>query len=461
MPPHAPNLHASAVGVALAMLTALTGCHVLDEMSTDRAVEVARMTCEAGPARILDPVGRWVGCDEGVSQWRDGAWVRAFEGRASAGVAPRGQRVDLIVAMEDGRFAVVSPGGEARFVRAPRVKAPKGGGFYSWRPAGLEGVEDHAVASLHEVDSGRILAVTASNGALISDDEGQSWKAQKWNPRFDFLHGSRPLSMKHLVATENSRLAFLLYPEGEEIATEQFKMMMTLSEAEDTADGGGPVVVTGFVENQRTEVRALPVGLTHHLVAGIGEGANLWVFVGHPERNESTRYQSNDWGKQYMDTGYYDFRILEAVGSTQRVAMLGNDDRGRDIVYIKGRGTPARFGLVTLPEGQTPRMQLAVDDRSKVPEAMAVARGSVAVFYDLEAVSSDRRLMWYAYPIAALSPLVFFLMLRRFLHERRLKKAWDEAQVTGSLGSEVSPEPAEEEPTEPEAEAPEDAGDGG
>ncbi len=435
--PHHAALRGGLLITLLALAAPLTACDALTDAATDRAQILARHTCAEGQARVLNPVGPWIGCDDGAWLWLGGQWRRQIEGAAFAALPSGPGREAMIVALSEGRFALVKAGAPVRVVKAPRLKPPKGGPFYSWRPPGLADAPDDAVTSLHAVDSGRVLAVTAGNGALISEDDGESWAPTDWNGRFTFLNGSFPLELRDLIATETGRLAFLIFPEGEQIAREQFEQLMSRG-AEDTTEGGGPVIATGFLTDQRLEVRAVPIGTAYHLIQPPKEGRQLWLYVGHSSRNETTRYQSMDWGKKYLDTGYYDFQTIAAAGSGRRAAMLGLDDQGRGVVLLRGLERAARFAHVDLPEGEGP-LALSVEDVD-LPAAMALARGQTAVAYDLSGVDLDARLLWIYVPIGVLLPLLLTLMLRRLLVERRLARAWEQARATPGLGTEVDPD---------------------
>ncbi len=430
-------------------LVCLGGCHVFDRASTQAAKPTGEHTCASGTARALDAAGLWVGCDDGAWQWDGKAFVKRLDGRFTAGLEPDKQRAATLLATWDGRVAHIQDGKDPQWVTLPKLTAPEDGVRYNLRPAGLKDAPDSAVVGLYEVDSNRVVAVTAGLGAVVSDDHGKTWKEAVWNQRFDQISGSRPLEIDDLIIAKTGRVAFVVYPEGRAVTYEALAQKLEAG-LEDSAEGGSPVVATGFFTDARTEVRAIPLGPSHHLAQAPKEGRSLWLFAQHPSRNEATRFMSIDWGNTYLDTGYYDFRVLQAVGSRKRLTLIGIDDQERPVLYMRGFSGSARFASLDLPGADTEPLSVSIEDNSN-PQRALLAQGAKAVAYDLSGVTGDRRLSWYLFPIILGLLLSVVFVGRRYRIERKMMKDIEQTTVRPTLDTQLEapttvPAPTEEPP---------------
>lgn len=404
--------------VALTSVAILASCSVVDDAVTDYAPTIDTHKC-AGVLAVgaAHPV---VACKDGAVQLDGGAWVLASKGQVTAVLEPWPESDgNTRFVTRSGKFGVLLRGKPHDFIDMPVLSPPKGGPVYSWRPPGLADVEDHVYTGLFHTGIGQLYAVTAGAGAAISDDEGATWRpAAHWNRRLEGLDGSRPLEIDSLVLSESGRIAFILHPEGRELSLEKLKQLA--EDGEEDTTNGGPRIAVGLLQGPAMQVRAVPTGLDHHLAIAPGAGPRgLWMFVVHQDRDETTRFQSFDWGKTWLDTGYYDFVTRRVVSSRQRAALLGIDDTGRAVMLILGKGLRARFADIgELPDG---RFLAALDDVAE-PQRLVVAGNGLATARDLSDVGPDIRLFWYYVPGVVILALGFPLAIRRFILNLRRRR---------------------------------------
>lgn len=429
------------LGAALGLLSGAAACRSLDRSSMDVAEHRAAHQCAQGNARPVDPARGLIGCGDGIWRWDGAAWHKLLDGAITAGLPAQGERPVTLALLAQGHVARIPLKGEPTLIDLPRLAPPPSGTTYRWQPAGLGEVAPESYVSLHSIDSNRVVAVTSGHGAVVSDDHGLTWEELSWNPRFAGVDGSRPLVIEQLRMTRTGRVAMLLFPEGRDIAAEQFDDMLARG-LSDTREGGGPVLVTGFTTSDSAEVRALPLGPEHHALRGPNPGRELWLFVGHHERHESTRFLSRDWGRTFLDTGYYDFRILHADGDGDRFGLIGVDDAGLHLLYMRGRDKYARLASLTLPDPDDDALPMTLSlAPGDWPESAILTQGPHAVLLDLAEVTGDGRLRWTRAPIIILVVLSILLILGRWRYEHTLRnKAKAQNHYQPGLGTAVAPE---------------------
>jgi hypothetical protein len=406
---------------ALLLPLAFTGCGAADDAVTDYAPTIDEHKC-AGRVLAVGASHPVVSCEDGAVQLLAGQWTLASKGQVTAVLEPwPGSDGYTRFVTRSGKFGVLLRGRPHDFIDMPTLRVPAEGPAYSWRPPGLEDVAATVYTGLYRTGDDQFFAVTAGAGAAISDDAGATWRRSvHWNPRFQLLDGSRPLEIDSLLLSEEGRIAFILHPEGREISAETLAKLD--DEGEEDTTTGGPRLAVGTLNGPGMQVRAVPTAVKHFLGIAPGQAPRgLWMYATHPDRNETTRFQSHDWGRTWLDTGYYDFTTRQAISSRRRIALLGTDDRGRSIAWIQGDGPRARFADIgELPEGDF----LAAMDDVEVPQRLVVAGRGSAVALDLSDVGPDVRLFWYYIPAAFVVLIGFPLAVRRFVHNvRRAREA--------------------------------------
>jgi hypothetical protein len=400
----------------------LTACGLIDDAVTDRAVSLEPYECGTAVLAVgaHHPV---VGCEDGAAQLIDGRWVIASQGQVTAILDPPPDgdgRTRFLT--RSGKFGVLEQGRPHEFINLPVLRTPQTGAAYSWRPPGLEDVGDEVYTGLYRTGSQDLYAITAGAGATVSEDEGATWQIDAaWNPRFQALDGTRPLDIEDLILSETGRIAFLLHPEGRHLSAKILARLVEEGVEDTTSDG--PKVATGVLSTPGIKVRAVPTGLSHHLVLSADASTRgLWLFVTHPHRAETTRFHSHDWGRFWIDTGYYDFATIHAVGSRRRVALIGVDNRERTMVKVLGADRFSRVAILgPLPPG-TGDLVASLDDVTS-PTRLLIARGPAAQLHDLSHVGIDLRLAWYYLPATILLLLTLAFMGRRFLTDLRKRRA--------------------------------------
>lgn len=415
MSKYAPHLLATAL-----LASWLGGCHKIDAAMTDQAQVVAQLTCPQG-ALASTPGPRLATCEGGPTyQLQDQSWQEILDEQVTAalplggGPAPEG----WIIATAQGRLGQLRPGQPPALAQAPPLEPPQGTALYRWLLPGAPQAPPERVQGLYPIHDKQVLAVTAGRGAWVSPDQGKTWQVFDWNTRLGYLPGSRPLELRDLTVTRNGKLAFLLYPEGYDIAREQATALLAQGKKDSTE--GGPRLVTGHFFDQKLQLRSIPLGEQEHMVPSAKEEGGLWLFIAHPQRHESTRFFSPDWAQTWLDNGYFDLTLEGALGSWSRTAFVGRRDDDSQVLWMfqaQRRGN--RYGYLDLP-GQGP-LRLSVD-ASEQPQVLVAARGDQARAYAVDTLSEDLRLLWYYGPIALLFLLMGPLALRRMLQNRQSKQ---------------------------------------
>lgn len=402
--------------LALVALALLPGCHLIDDALTQDAPILATHRCE-GAARA--PGARLVACAGGPTLSLESTrWAPLLEVEVTAalplggGAAPEG----WIVATADGRLGRLNPGGDgAALVTPPPLPLDEDGLIYQWIIPGLDNAPPERVQGIFRVHDQQLLAVTASRGAWVSADQGASWEVFPWTPRLAYLSGSRPVELRDLTLTTGGKLAFLFYPEGYALAREQAAAL--LAEGETDSTRRGPRLVTGHLFDQKLQVRSLALGKGERLLLAPDEQHELWLFLSHPARHESTRFASPDWGGRWLDNGYFDLTVEGLDGGAARAALLGREDDGAQRLWVRARGRRGdRSARAALPGDGPAQLSL---DAGQEPAVLVAARGSEAIAYNIDKMGQDLRLLWYYGPVGLLFLVLGPLALRRLWASRR------------------------------------------
>jgi hypothetical protein len=409
---------APSLAVALA---AVVGCQSVDRLVADEAESTASHPSETAPLLVaaepplvsLEGGTALIEGPEFKPLTRDvlTAWLPASEERPYA-----------VAATLDGGLGTFEPGMEV--VKRAKLPALEGKKQYSYRPLGLEGVADEVVVAIVETDDA-IVAISAGAGGYESDDEGQSWTRMTFTPRFGFIDGSRPLTIEGLQINEEGLFGFLVYPEGREIAYKRQNELFAKG-IDVSAEALGPLFCSGQIIHQRMTCKKTPLGRNHVLLRAPGELAGLWLMVEHPWRHETSRYATRTWGELFMDTGYFDFVIVGAASSANRLAMVGLYEDASLGLWLIGAESSTRYALIDAPPAGQGALQLALPDNPWPKQAVLARREGVGA-YDLASVGLDVRLFYYYGPLAVLFVAGLVVGIRRFVIDRRIKAEWKKA----------------------------------
>jgi len=404
-------------------LLAASGCSPLEDALNDRPLALASTRCDTGDVRLVAAVTPpLVACHDEVRVLVDGRFETWLHASVTAVLPASADRPWLVVATDDGRVGVLEAGKrELAFSPSPNLLEISPEPVYAWRPRGLEDVADNAVVRIFPVKE-RLVAITAGAGAMESLDGGRSWQYLTFTPRFMYVAGPAPVAVEDLLISESGQVAFLFYPHGKDAAYANLDAQLA-ARAEDTEHGGGPHVARGHLEDQRMEVHFVRPGLAHHLVQAPDPDELLWLFVQHPTRHEMTRFIGPSWGKAFLDSGYFDFVGLGATGTARRTAWIGERDDGVDVLWFKGASELNRYAIVDGYD-ETKPVLIDLEDHPN-PRWLVVAEGPAAGAWDLSPVAPDRRLLRIYLPLGLLTLVILALVIRRLVHERRLRKIYE------------------------------------
>lgn len=417
-PPLQRTLRLSAL--LCSALFSISACHGVDRALTDDLQVLSDLECNQGEATLIQH--NTVSCNNATHFWNGQTWAKILPHPITAGIWNPEEKT-LLYAHPNGTMGRVKPGQKGQKAKAPTLEPHPVKPIYRWTPPGHQNAQDHQITRFFHVHNDQFLALSASSGALISNDDGLTWETFPWIARFEGLDGSRPLEVQNLHITQDGDLVFLLYPEGKQLEAE--KIQALIQEEAKSTEKGGPRVVAGSLQEQRLKVRALPLGTDYNLAsAPLKKEKGLWAFIDHTQRREATRFASTDWTQSWIDNGYFDLDVVHTAHTPESLALLGLTDAGTPQLWLKGKNFDSRIAhldptQVSLQE----RPQIALAPGPQPPYLTAVHNNKKRVLlYNLSILGSDKRLLWYYIPLGLLALIALPLIVRRALQERSMKK---------------------------------------
>ncbi len=427
----------SAILPLLVLCTLFTACSTLDdtvttELGAEDTVPCADLTSLSTASEsyaCLKTGTRYRGeLKEGVVAT---AWFRDEEGNTLVGALD-----GSIYLAEDAGWTKLSSG----------ELNPKESGIYTLTDVGFSALRAESIARFYPTEEG-LLALTKGAGAYLAED-GRNFKPTPFAARFSYVKGEKPLRVRSLNIAPDGRMANLVDSEAPPSADEV--LALHNSGVSNTEEGGGPLVVTGLLQSMKVTARSLPLGRKHWLLTAPGEDEDLWLMSTHPERDETTRFISKDYGEHFLDTGYFDFLAHDIRRSDGHVIATGLNDAGAPVFWSKTASQKVVYArLESRFDGDT--LFWADVSGEQIPTQLAVTDGQRLVFYNVQNLGADVRLLRYYWVLGFLFLIGLVFVVRRILVERKMPNPWAQQayQMPGRVPDPGYVPPAEEH-TDPE-----------